>query len=350
LLLDTIEGRENPRDSDRPEDWVASVVPARNPGLVPIENEGLATLNDGHGCPVLLKAVIEKDPYHYLGKKHVNVRGTNLGFLLKLLDSATRLHVQVHPTREFARARLNSQFGKLECYHILATRPGTRAIIRLGFQHPPTKAEFRRVVTEQDMPAMDAWFEEIPVEPGETWLVPGGMPHAIGGGILLVEMMEPSDLTVRLEFERMGVVIPPEARFLGHGVDFAMEMIDFSPLPVIDAVQQYKLEPRCIRADAACSEHVLVDNRWVDCFETRKVVVRGATSIPKDDRLLVYIVVKGSGVLQVKDEKVPVKEGSKVLIPAAASSVEAMPRGNSPLELIGCMPGSVDLSSSRNTD
>ncbi|MEX2680698.1 MAG: class I mannose-6-phosphate isomerase [Candidatus Sigynarchaeota archaeon] len=341
LLLEELEGKSNPHDSDRPEDWVASVVAARNPGLAPIENEGLATLRDGKGGSALLKDVIETDPCHYLGPRHVDARGTNPGFLLKLLDSATRLHVQVHPTREFARCHLNSPFGKLECYHIIATRPGTRAFIWLGFQHPPTKAEFRRVVSEQDIPAMASWFDTIPVEPGETWLVPGGMLHAIGGGILLIEMMEPSDLSIRFEFERAGVKIPPEARFLGKDVDFAMDMIDFSPHPVIDVFQKYRIQPRCIREDAACSEHVLVDGRHVDCFEARKVVIRGAASIPKDDRLLVYITIKGSGQLQVKDEIVAVKEGSKVLIPAAATSVTAKPSGNTPLELIGCMPGAI---------
>ncbi|NMC06761.1 MAG: mannose-6-phosphate isomerase [Candidatus Lokiarchaeota archaeon] len=341
LLLDRLEGKVDPRDGDRPEDWIASVVPARNPGLPPVENEGLASLRGGTGKepPVLLKDVIEQDPRHYLGPAHVAARGKNPGFLLKLLDSATRLHVQVHPTREFARSRLNAPFGKLECYHVLATRPGTQAFIRLGFQHPPAKDEFRRVVVEQDIPAMDTWFDNIPVEPGETWLVPGGVPHAIGGGILIVEMMEPSDLSIRFEFERAGIVIPPEARFLGRDVDFAMDVLDFTPIPVKDASRRYRLESTCIRDDASCTEHVLVDSRRVDCFEARKVVIKQATLVKMDGRMLVFIVIQGAGELQVEGEKVAVKEGSKVLIPAAARVVHVKPSGCTPLVLIGCMPG-----------
>ncbi|MBN2151238.1 MAG: mannose-6-phosphate isomerase [Candidatus Lokiarchaeota archaeon] len=339
LLLDKLQGATDPSDGDRPEDWVASVVPARNPGLVPIENEGLSTLNSGDGGVVLLKDVIEGDPTHYLGEAHVNAHGTSPGFLVKMLDSATRLNLQAHPTREFARSRLNSPFGKLECYHIIETRPAYMPAIHLGFQHPPGRAEFRRAVVEQDIPAMASWFESIPVQPGETWLVPGGVPHALGGGLLLVEVMEPSDLAIRFEFERGGVVVPPEARFLGRDVDFAMDVIDFTRLPVDEAFAKCRLMPRELRSTGDFSEQVLVEGHQVDCFEVHRFVVERAASIPKDTRMLVCIVVQGAGEMAVNGEAVGVEKGSKVLVPAAARAVKVVPRGEDPVVLVGCMTG-----------
>ena len=53
---------------------------------------------------------------------------------------------------------------------------------------------------KQDKARMDGCFEKIPVQVGEVWYIPGGMPHAIGEGITMLEMMEPSDLVVRCEF------------------------------------------------------------------------------------------------------------------------------------------------------
>ncbi len=307
-------------------------------------HEGLSAVrggDDGTGKVMLLKELFELDPLHYLGDAHVNAHGTNPGFLVKLLDSATRLNLQAHPTREFAKTRLNSPFGKLECYHIIGTRPGFMPTIRLGFQHPPDKAEFRRAVAEQDMIAMGSWFDFILVQPGETWLVPGGVPHAIGGGLLLVELMEPSDLSIRFEFKRGGMEIPPEARFLGRDVDFAMDLLDFTRLPINEAFAKYCIPSRELRSSAAFSEEILVDGHQVDCFEVHKISVREAASIPKDPRMMVCIVVQGAGEMVVQGETVSVRAGSKVLIPAAAAALKVQPQGNDPLELLGCMPGHV---------
>jgi mannose-6-phosphate isomerase len=312
-----------------------------------VAHEGLSTVcngDGGSGKAVLLKELFELDPLHFLGEAHVNVHGTNPGFLVKLLDSATRLNLQAHPTREFARTRLNSPYGKLECYHILGTRPAFMPTIRLGFQHPPDKAEFRRAVVEQDMFALGSWFDFILVQPGETWLVPGGVPHAIGGGLLLVELMEPSDLSIRFEFEREGMVVPPEARFLGRDVDFAMDVLDFTRLPLNEAFTKYCLPPREIWSSAAFSEQVLVDGHQVDCFEAHKIVVRLAASIPKDPRMMICIVVQGTGDIAVEGETASVKAGSKVLVPAAATTLKVRPGGSEPLVMIGCMPGMPGMS------
>ena len=143
--------------------------------------------------------------------------------------SSMRLHLQAHPTREFARQHLGQSWGKLEAYVILSTRPGCEPFIRLGFQHPPTPEEWQRIVIEQDIAAMDACFEPVPVRPGQVWFVPGGLPHAIGGGLTVLEIMEPSDLVVRCEFEREGIVVPPSARFMGREPADALRIFDFTP-------------------------------------------------------------------------------------------------------------------------
>nr|MDO8114641.1 class I mannose-6-phosphate isomerase [Candidatus Sigynarchaeota archaeon] len=340
LMLDRFEGAAQPVDNDRPEDWVASLVPARNPGLPPIENEGLARVPGPDGQFVLLKSLVERDPVHFLGADNVQKHGTSPTFLVKLLDSAIRLHVQAHPTRALAQQYLNAPFGKLECYHILDARPGIKPYIRLGFQHPPSPSEFKRVVMAQDIAAMDAWFEPVPVKPGETWLVQGGLPHAIGEGVLMVEIMEPSDLSVRFEFERAGIVVPPEARFLGRDIDFAMNILDFSKLTVSSARNKCNLKPRIIKKDKTCIEEILVDDDRVDCFRVKKITAISRTTVPKGQHLLVGIVIQGSGTMNVHGEAVQVAKGSKVLVPAAAASMDLTPGGNGPMVVLACTPGS----------
>ncbi len=175
----------------------------------------LARVRAPSGEWTTLHDLFARDPDYYFGREHAERLGAHPGFLAKLLDSAMRLHVQAHPTAAFAREHLGSPWGKLEAYVILALRDAEHAYIRLGFQRPPSPSEWRRIVLEQDIAAMDACFDPIPVRVGEVWLVPGGLPHAIGEGILMLEVMEPSDLVVRCEFVREGVEVPPEARFMG---------------------------------------------------------------------------------------------------------------------------------------
>jgi mannose-6-phosphate isomerase class I len=150
--LDRFNGKLNCLDSDRPEDWIASTVFAENPGLAPIANEGLAKVSVD-GVEQLFIDFLAGDPGFYLGRKHVEKHGVNLGFLAKLLDSSMRLHVQAHPTAEFARKYLDSRFGKLECYYILGCREDVEPYIRFGFQHPPSPEEWTRIVFEQDIKA-----------------------------------------------------------------------------------------------------------------------------------------------------------------------------------------------------
>ena len=136
-LLDGLEGLPDPEDGDRPEDWIASTVQARNPGLEEIPNEGLATVRDESGTVHFLRDLFAADPAHYLGQQHFDHLGPELGFLTKYLDSGMRLHVQAHPTAEFAQRHLSSRWGKLETYVVLGVREAGRGYLRLGFQRAP---------------------------------------------------------------------------------------------------------------------------------------------------------------------------------------------------------------------
>ena len=95
-----------------------STVAARNSGREHIV-EGLSVVE---GTDISLAQLIDENPEEILGKKHYARYGNKLGVLVKLIDSAERLTIQVHPTREKARALFDSQFGKTECWHILGGR------------------------------------------------------------------------------------------------------------------------------------------------------------------------------------------------------------------------------------
>ena len=153
------------------------------------------------GTEVSLAQFIDENPEEILGKKHYAKYGNKLGVLVKLIDSAERLTIQVHPTREKARELFDSQFGKTECWHILGGREvnGEKPCIYFGFKEGITREHWKDVFDRQDIPAMLDCLHRFEVKPGDTFLIEGGIPHAIGAGCFLVEIQEPTDYTVRTE-------------------------------------------------------------------------------------------------------------------------------------------------------
>lgn len=332
-MLDKFEGNPAPRDGDRPEDWLASTTRAVNPGLEPMANEGLAHVPGAGDQKIPLQQLFDSAPEYYFGESHVKRFGTRLGFLAKLLDSSMRLHVQAHPTAAFAREFLGSPWGKLETYVIIAARDESAAYIRLGFQRPPSPEEWRRIVMEQDIPAMDACFDKIAARVGDVWLVPGGLPHAIGEGILMLEVMEPSDLVVRCEFEREGVVVPPDARFMQSDVDLAMRIFDYTPLSVAQVEAKYKIAPQRLSGN----KERLIGPAQTECFSVARVMVEGRQDISSAGCLQLGVVASGSGSIRVGEQTLPLRQGGRFLL--ASAPFEGELTSDDSLQILLCSPG-----------
>ena len=112
--------------------------------------------------------------------------------LLKFLFTTERLSVQVHPDDDYAREHHGS-LGKTEAWYIVEAQAG--AEIALGFRESLTAQQLRNLLLQGRVEALLNW---IPVQAGETYLVPAGTVHAIGAGLTIVEVQEHSDITYRL--------------------------------------------------------------------------------------------------------------------------------------------------------
>ncbi len=329
-LLEARAGRA-PCDGDRPEDWIASSVTAVNPGLPDETGEGLTPLLAGDGGSSTLAALLAAHPVELLGRDHLAQHGAGLGFLAKLLDAAMRLHIQAHPTRDFARSRLGAPYGKLEAYVILAVRPGEDGWIHLGFQRSPGCEAWRSIIAEQRKDAMAACFERITVAPGEVWLVPGGWPHAIGPGVLMLEVMEPSDLVVRCEFEREGIVVPPEARFMGRDLDFCLDVFDYAARSAAEVRSACRLAA-APAGDAAAGRTGLIGPAHTGCFAVDRLHVPrgGSTVLPSDGRIAIALVESGSATLHHDGDSLALRRLDAACVPAATGDLRiAAPDGAS---------------------
>ena len=111
-----------------------------------------------------------------------------LPLLVKLIFTSERLSVQVHPDDGEDGPR-----GKTEMWHILAAEPG--ASIALGFRQPITRQRLLESTRTGEIERLLHW---IPVKPGDTYYTPAHTVHAIGGGLVLCEIQQHSDVTYRL--------------------------------------------------------------------------------------------------------------------------------------------------------
>lgn len=194
----------------RPEDWIGSTTTVAGEKRL-----GLSRLRDGR----LLADAIAADPLGWLGAEHVAAFGSSTMLLVKLLDAGQRLPVHAHPDDAFARAHLHSATGKAEAWFIL--EGGT---VYLGLHRDLDRQRLADLVQWQDTTALLSLLHEREVEPGEVVWVPPGELHAIGKGVFLLELQQPADLSIVLEWSGFALDGTRDGH-LGLGFDQALEAV-----------------------------------------------------------------------------------------------------------------------------
>jgi len=346
-ILDSLAGNIPAVDTHFPEDWIGSTTRAVNIGRKQIR-EGLSQVVVG-GAPHDFATLIAGDPEYFLGSAHLAKYGAAPLLLVKFLDPAIRLHFQVHPTADFAQRFLASPSGKTEAYYVLDVRePAERAgnttepsaeptgYIYLGFQRPPTRERLREMIERQDVAGIEACFNKIPVKPGDTYVVPGGVPHALGAGVFLVEIQEPSDLVVRFEFTRGGSTLPEAARFMGRGLDFCLDVFDFSAWPSSRLAVEAACPAKRRRALGPDSwQDDLVDAARTSCFRVRRTRLGGAI-VKQEKDFHIGIVTAGAVTLSVGGETHYLRRYDKFFVPAGLEGLHYAPEGTA--EILECYP------------
>jgi len=317
-ILDKIEGKENPQDSNFPEDWIGSTTRAVNPDRDQYINEGVSVLTTGE----LLTDIIRTNGKEIFGQDHIEKYGNNTQFLTKFLDAADRLHFQVHPTSGFSKQHLNSSNGKTEVYYILDIREEvSEPYIYLGFQHPPDRQSLSRMIENQDIEELKKCFEKIEVRKGDVFIVPGGLPHAIGEGVFMIEIMEPTDFVARIEFERGGYKLPYNSRFMGRDLDFALDMFNYNAISKEYIKENFYGSDILITETSGGTEKQIIGQNHTDKFSVNKLEINGTYHDESDDIFYIGIVVKGEGQLVCPEKTFPLQQYSRFLIPCSLSEV-----------------------------
>ncbi|WP_052810357.1 class I mannose-6-phosphate isomerase [Vibrio renipiscarius] len=331
--LNKLDGNNGIDDDHFPEDWIFSTTKANNKGREHIfEGISKTTINEH---TLNLDELIEIDSDYFLGVEHVQQFGLNPMLLVKYLDSSIRLHFQAHPTIEFAKQHLDSKSGKAEAYYILSCDTPS-PYIYLGFQRPPTPSDLKQLIETQNIPAIESCFDKVPVKPGDCYFIPGGMPHAIGENILMVEIMEPSDWAVRFEFEKAGYVLPEEARFMGRDLDFCLDVFNYNKVTSLDILNTYRSQPTLIsHYNEESALYSLIGSDRTPCFRVNKSNIQGVVH-KQEASFYIGIITQGSCSLICGDQRLELKQFDRFFCPAGVDSIQII--ADQGVEILECLP------------
>lgn len=200
------------------ESWEVSAIPGHE-----------SVVADGPYRGMTLGQLVERFGASLVGARNFERFGSTFPLLVKLIDAADNLSIQVHPDDELARDR-HDAMGKTELWNIIRATPGAK--VYSGLSRPLTPAEYERRVADHSIMEVIATHDSAP---GDVFFLPPGRIHAIGAGNLLVEIQQSSDITYRIyDYGRLGIDGRPRALQTGQ----ARDAIDYN------VYNDYKLEPR----------------------------------------------------------------------------------------------------------
>jgi mannose-6-phosphate isomerase len=263
-------------------------------------------------------------------------------WLVKYLDACDWLSVQVHPDDEAVRRLWPGEGSKAEAWFILAARAGSRiyAGLRPGVDEKQLRAALSTGTVAE---CLNQWEPR----PGDCLYLPAGTVHAVGGGVLIVEVQQTSDATFRLfDWNRRDA----SGGMRKLHVKEALACIDWHGGPVEPIrVIEYPVEDtgwmgqQCTskedRSQKSCAQTGSVCQQLVTCpyFElnyarkTEPFAVGGG-------RMETLMVLHGRGTLDGDAGPQALRPGDTLLLPAAMAPVWCQPEGGSLGLLVARLP------------
>lgn len=281
-----------------PEDWIASC--SRRTGM---GDAGLTVLESGD----LLYESINAHTACWHGPDNARV---GAGMLLKLLDAGQRLPVHVHPDGSFAAENLGQPNGKAEAWLVLVAEP--RAAVHLGFREAVDSDQLAMWVADQRVDDLLAAMNRIEVRSGDVLYCPPGVPHAIGAGVLIIELQEPSESSIMLEW--VGFPIAADERFLGLSAENALHAVDRTGFG-------HRLDKLVGRAwNKGAGRISLLPEAASEYFVAESVAPDSALAL--EAAFSVLFVVEGQGIVAGGTETLTVSVGDVILVAWSAGVVE----------------------------
>lgn len=234
----------------------------------------------------------------YIREKGKEVLGTNcrmeetLPVLIKLIDAADDLSVQVHPDDRFAMAE-EGEKGKTEMWYVIDCARG--AFLYYGFSRTISEREFMERIKDRTLPEV---LNKVYVKKGDVLLIEAGTIHAIGRDIMIAEIQENSNITYRIyDYGRIG----KDGRPRRLDIEKALRVTDRNPV-----VQKDSFSPHL-----AVSDYFTVDKLFLDGTH-----MKSAGGFAGRDSFTHFLFLDGEGSIQTRDDILRIRKGDSIFLPA----------------------------------
>lgn len=202
--------------------------------------------------------------------------GDRFPLLVKILDAADDLSIQVHPDDAYAREHENGSLGKHECWYVLDAHSHGHIIVG---QHAKDRDDFAAMVRENRWDDMENF---VPIEKGDFFDIKPGTVHAILGGTLILETQQSSDVTYRVyDYERRQA----DGSLRELHLDQAMDVIDY---------QAKAPESGKVTAPEVDGVTKLMSCKYFEVLRVR-VTPEAPVALPQDHPFMCLSVVEGAG-------------------------------------------------------
>lgn len=277
------------------ESWELSTVP-----------DDVSVVSNGDLKGKNLNELIDLFPEAILGKEVIKQFGHQFPLLFKFIDAREDLSIQLHPNDELAKKRHNS-FGKTEMWYVMQADKGSRLVV--GFKKDSNKEEYLEKLANKELLSL---LDEIDVHKGDVFFLETGTIHAIGGGVVIAEIQQTSDVTYRIyDWDRVDAN--------GNGRELHTEL-------ALDAINF-----KTTKAKIDYLRKVNQSNKTVHCkyFKTNVIPLEGKLNWEAyKGSFTVFMCTEGSFSLTVEDVTYTYKMGDTILLPAAIEEVEILGKAN----------------------
>lgn len=154
-------------------------------------SQGVSKIADGE-----MEGHFFTDYLNVIGKRGLGAnanRYDRFPLLIKFIDAAKLLSIQVHPDNLYA-LQVEGEYGKNEMWYVVDAQPG--AFLYYGLTRHITKEELKERIDNNTLTEV---LNKVPVQAGDALFVKAGVIHAIGEGMIICEIQQNSNLTYRID-------------------------------------------------------------------------------------------------------------------------------------------------------
>ncbi len=271
----------------------------------------VSVVSEGEYKGLSLNQLISKYKETLLGKRVFEKYGENFPLLIKFIDAADDLSVQVHPNDTMAQ-KLYRQNGKNELWYILDSDKNAELI--LGLNKKMNSETFKKAV---DNNTITDYLNAVKVKRGDVFYIPAGRIHAIKKGVLLAEIQQPSDVTYRIyDWNRKGL----NGKYRELDVEKACEAANFK----VEKSYRTKYN-KSFNTFEQCASNPYFS---VNLLKFDKEI---AKKYSETDSFRVFICTKGQFRLKYPKNEMLISFGETILLPAAVKDIKLIPEQESEL-------------------